>query len=93
MNFFFYHIVDCKWDDWTECSRFSETCDPDATQAKRIQGEKSRKYAQERGPGGKECLPDSNLTYNGQPAFFKADCFKDCPGNFLVSLKPSFALI
>ena len=78
---FFYYIVNCEWEAWTECGRFSEVCDPDATEAKTIQGQQSRKYKVEKGPGGKECLADETKTYNGQPAFFKADCFKNCPGN------------
>ena len=60
------------------CGKLEEQCD-DGTPSQRIRGEMTRKYKQQAGPGGEECIP---AFIEGQDRLTKAPCYVDCEGNF-----------
>ena len=72
-----YFLVNCEWTQWSECGKLEEQCG-DGSKPQRVRGEKTRKYKQQAGPGGIECVP---AFIEGQNRLTKAPCYKDCPGN------------
>ena len=76
-------IVNCEWTPWSLCSKLEGEC-VEGIASQRIRGEMTRKYKQQAGPGGKECVP---AFIERQNRLTKAPCFFHCQGNSLSILK------
>ena len=69
-------LVNCEWTEWSDCGKLEEQCG-DGSKPQRVRGEMTRKYKQQAGPGGIECVA---AFIEGQNRLTKAPCYKDCPG-------------